>query len=373
MKTIGVITYHKSINYGANLQACALQMALTEMGYVPECINYHNQQMWLSSVPRVRQLRHITWRNISRSLAGTEREEKTKEFRSKYLQISATQYSELEALHSTPPQYDAYITGSDQVWNPYIQGNDPSYFLTFAPRGRRRIAYAASFGIKKIPEQFINNYRKWLSRIQYLSTREIEGKEIIKQLIGRDVEVTLDPTLLIDQEQWRQIAIPYDDDKPYILCYYMPGDKVVNRSITDIARQVSTHTGWNVISIGQKEYMRLIPWKRAIFDAGPAEFLGLIQNASFIVTNSFHGTAFSVIYQKPFIVPVNSTLPAEKALHSRITSLLRTIKLEDRLIPSGEGLAEKIAIDMDYEAAELRIQQERQRSIDFLKYALKGV
>lgn len=372
MKTIGVITYHESINYGANLQAYALQEVLRGMGYAPEVIDYNAPQMFCASLSRLHWLRHVAWCNIARLLVGTERQEKTKRFRQKHMRISPRQYCDLETLHSEPPCYDAYVTGSDQVWNPFIQGNDPSYFLTFAPVGRRRIAYAASFGLSRIPDQFTTQYREWLSRIHYLSTRELEGKLIIKELTGREAEVTLDPTLLLDEQHWCRIAVPYDTDRPYILCYYMPGDKLVNRSIDEIARQVSTLTGWDIVSIGQKEYMRLVPWRRSIFDAGPDDFIGLVQNASFIVTNSFHGTAFAANYGKPFAIPVNPALPPERALSSRITSLLRILGLEDRLVPAGESLPAGYILDVDYREAGMILQQERQKSIDFLRNALEG-
>jgi hypothetical protein len=372
VKAIGVITYHQSINYGANLQAYALQEVLKGMGYVPEIIDYNNPHMRWASLSRLRWLRHIAWRNIARLLAGTERQERTKRFRQRCMRMSTRQYSDLEALHSDPPSYDAYVTGSDQVWNPFIQGNDPSYFLTFAPVGRRRISYAASFGLSRIPDQFITRYGEWLNQIHYLSTREAEGKRIIKQLTGREAEVTLDPTLLLDERHWREIAVPYDTDEPYILCYHMPGDKVVDRSINEIARHVSTLMGWGIVSIGQREYMGLVPWRRSVFNAGPAEFLGLVQNASFIVTNSFHGTAFAVNYKKPFAIPVNLTIPPERTRNSRIASLLRMLELEDRLVPAGERMQEGYVPDIDYRRAGMMLQEQRQKSIDFLRDSLEG-
>lgn len=372
MTTIGTITYHKTSNYGGILQAYALQKTLVDMGHVSEIIDYWNPQIRIAAFSRYRRVRHFVWHGlVKRMLVGIERQKRTEEFRRKYLRLSVRDYSDVETLHSDPPLYDAYITGSDQVWNPSIHNRDSSYFLTFAPPGKTRISYAASFGASQIQNRFVSDYEKWLKQIHYLSTRELEGKQIIEQLTGRDADILLDPTLLLDQEQWRRIAIPYESSKPYILCYYMPGDREVNKSITELARQVSTLTGWGAICIGQKEYMRLHPWRRSIFNAGPAEFLGLFQNASFVVTNSFHGTAFSVNYRKPFLVPINQELPPGKALSSRITTLLKTLKLEHRLLPVGERLPVENVLDMDYQAAATILQQEKQRAIDFLRNALR--
>lgn len=371
MTTIGTITYHESINYGAILQAYALQKILDDIGHISEIIDYCNPQRGITALSRYRRVRHFVWQGIVKRMSvGMERQKRTKEFRLKYLRLSARKYYDAETLHSAPPLYDAYITGSDQVWNPRINNNDSSYFLTFAPPGKRRISYAASFGFSQIQDRFVSDYEEWLKQIHYLSSREVEGKQIIEQLIGRDAEIVLDPTLLLDQEQWNRIAVSYKCPKPYILCYYMSGDKKVNKSITELARQVSTLTGWGVICIGQKEYMRLHPWRRSIFDAGPAEFLGLFQNASFVVTNSFHGIAFSVNYRKPFFAPINQSLLPEKALSSRIITLLKTLKLEHRLLPVGEGLPSESVLDVDYQPVEMILQEEKQRSIDFLRNAL---
>lgn len=372
--TIGIITYHLSTNYGAVLQVYALQKVLANMGYSSEIIDYNNPKKALSSLPHYRRIQHFMWHKVvKKMLVGTKRQKRTDEFRQKHLQISTKKYLDSKTLHLDPPYYDAYITGSDQVWNPKIHNNDSSYFLTFAPKGKRRISYAASFGVSKIPDRFADDYTKWLNQIDYLSTREIEGQQIIKKLTGRQAEITLDPTLLLEQEEWNQIADPYKSSKSYILCYYMPGDKLVNESITQLAQQVSSFTGWKIINIGQKEYMRLNPLINSIFDAGPAQFLGLFQNASFVVTNSFHGTAFSINYKKPFFVPINLSLPPEKALSSRITTLLETLNLEHRLVPAGKDLPKVDIFEMDYQTADTILQQKKQISIEFLRNALRGV
>jgi len=180
------------------------------------------------------------------------------------------------------------------------------------------------------------------------------------------------PTLLLGPEVWRRIAIPYPAPKQYILCYYMPGDTVVERSIAEIANRVSALTRWDVINIGEKEYMRLVPWRRSVFDAGPSEFLGLLQNASFVITNSFHGTAFSINFGKPFIVPINLNIPPEKALSSRITSLLRTLGIGERLVSAGEQISQSNLFDIDYDRVAATLSQERQTSIEFLRTALEG-
>ncbi|MGD9365154.1 MAG: polysaccharide pyruvyl transferase family protein, partial [Desulfobacteraceae bacterium] len=281
-------------------------------------------------------------------------------------------YYDTELLHKSPPIYDGYITGSDQVWNPRNNNCDSSYFLTFAPDGKRRISYAASFGVAEIKHGVKKKYAEWLKKINHISVREFEGVRIVKKLIGTNAELVLDPTLLLDRDHWDQIAIPYKKADPYILCYYMPGDRLVNRSITRIAKNVAGMYGWKVINIGEKEYMRLNPFRRSIFTAGPAEFLGFFHNASFVITNSYHGTAFAITYRIPFLVPINQNLPPQKALSSRITSLLKALELDQRIIRLKECIPEKIDIEIDYAPIEEKIESYRKRSSNFISEALRN-
>ena len=373
MKTIGTITFHESINYGGILQAYALQKTLEGMGYVPEIIDYCNPDRGTAALSGFRRVLHRVWHGVVvKILVGTDRRKNTDEFRRKYLRLSPRKYCDEKSLHADPPVYDAYITGSDQVWNPRNNNGDASYFLTFAPEGKKRISYAASFGVAEIPGGVGTVYAQWLKQIHRLSVREIEGARLVNELTKTEAEMVLDPTLLLDRDQWRRVAVPCAHPRPYILCYYMPGDRLVNKSITALARQVADRTGWRVISIGEKEYMRLNPFRCSIFNAGPAEFVGLFQNASFVITNSFHGAAFSINYRIPFVVPINRALSPYKALSSRITTLLQTLNLEERLVPAGECFSREVAIDLDYRPVESILEQWRGRSLDFLRDALES-
>ena len=140
MKTIGTITFHNSINYGAQLQTYALQKVLADMGYKNEIIDYRPPNRGKGSFSIFKKFRSYLWhRIVKKMLVGNKREQRTEEFRRKYFPVSNKKYTSLEMLHSSPPVYDVYITGSDQVWNPRITNGDSSYFLTFAPEGKRRI------------------------------------------------------------------------------------------------------------------------------------------------------------------------------------------------------------------------------------------
>lgn len=371
MLSIGVLTFHRTVNYGGVLQAYALQTVLKSMGYNAEIIDYFDYSRDLASLSLFHRAKHIVWHEIvKKMIAGSVRENRTEQFRCDNLRFSKHKYTNAKALHANPPLYDAYITGSDQVWNPRNNCNDSSYFLTFAPGGKRRIAYAASFGVSQLQDRNVKDYAAWLKHIDFISTREIEGKQIVGQLNGRDAQVTLDPTLLLGKEQWSKVAVPYRTQKPYVLCYYMPGDKKVNDNINRLASFVSQLTGWDIVGIGQKEYMRFHPFRRNLVMSGPAEFLGLFQNASFVVTNSFHGTAFAVNFRIPFLVPINRALSPDKALSSRITTLVKVLGLEDRLVDIGSGLPGNKCLELNFKTAEKLLFQETQRSLSFLQKAL---
>lgn len=370
METVGIITFHETINYGGLLQAYALQKVLTDLGYDARLIDYCNPHRGTTTLSSYHLLRHFVWNNIvKRLLVGQGRLRATEAFKSGFFDLSSVQYHDAETLHASPPEYDGYITGSDQVWNPRNNNFDSSYFLTFAPHGKKRISYAASFGISKVPDRYCRDYAGWLKQFDYLSVREREGQEIIEQLTGRIAEVVLDPTLLLSREQWNEVAVSRAREN-YILCYYMPGDRKVTDWITRTARRLSVMTGWRIIEIGQKEYMKFLFWRHFIFSAGPAEFVGLFQNASFVITNSFHGTAFAINYQKPFLVPVNRNLPPEKTLSSRITHLLKTLGMEHRLSTVDDEMPIDDVFEIDFLSAESLLQKEKHRSIHFLKQAL---
>jgi len=373
MQSAGILTFHTTINYGGVLQAYALQTVLADMGCNAEIIDYFDSEGDLSSLSPLRRLKHLVWHGlVKKMLVGTVREQRTEKFRRDHLKLSARKYSDAALLHAEPPVYDVYITGSDQVWNPVNNHGDSSYFLSFAPAGKRLVSYAASFGVSNLDAGYAEGYGHWLKCFDFLSTREFEGKEIIYRLTGRDAEVLPDPTLLLNREQWKRVTAPYQPSRPYILCYYMPGDKKVNRHITQLSDKLARKTGWEVISIGQKEYMRLHPFRKTALTSGPSEFVGAFQNASFVITNSFHGTAFAANFKVPFVVPINRAIPPEQALSSRITTLLRILQLECRLIDVDQPISEALPLEVDFENAAERLENERKRAFAFLSNVLKG-
>ncbi len=376
MKKIGVLTFQRSYNYGAILQAYALQTVLTNMEYDVEFINYFDQENWNMSRSFGKKISIIIWHNFVKTLiAGKTRKERTDEFKTRNLKISKIIFESRFDLERKPPIYDAYITGSDQVWNFRLTNYDSSYYLSFVPNDKPRISYAASFGLSKLPQQDKLPLKSLLEKMNNISVREIEGKRIVEDYSNSTAEIVLDPTLLLNNDDWSKISSERIVKENYILCYYMPGDSHVTESIRILAEKVSMKTGWKIINIGQKEYHKLFWWENSIFNAGPKEFVSLFKNASFIITNSFHGTAFSIIFRKPFYVPINFQIPLEKNLSSRITSLLNILDLNSRIVPTIKVLESdnnysNIELNIDYTYSEVILIQEQLKSLQFLKNAL---
>ena len=259
--------------------------------------------------------------------------------------------------------YDLILSGSDQIWNPKIFPDgrfDPVFFGAFSQR--RRIAYAPSFGIPHIPEGMEEELRGYLKQFSHISVRERQGQRIVKDLTGQEVPVVLDPTLLLTRDQWSAMAAPPGLSGGYILCYCIsrPG------ALAPYIHQLAEKTGLPVVQLcGIRQ--KVHPRARCVLDAGPAEFLSLFQNASYVCTNSFHGTVFSVQFQKPFFTAVAPGELAEPE-SSRTFSILSRLGLTERIIGKGDTAGWEDAID--WTAVESRLDLARQSSLDYLRAAL---
>ena len=283
------------------------------------------------------------------------------EFRKNFFRVSPKSYYSCEDLEKALPEVDAFICGSDQVWRPVSDDSRLRvYYLDFADaRQVRKIAYAPSFGIATVSEEFIQSIRPFINDIPYLSVREETGRQIVSQAAGREAQIVLDPSLLLASEDWARIALPPCVDPPYILVYCQSQ----RRNFRDLVRHVKKMTRLPVVVIPATA-LNLIPdADHVIFEAGPQEFLGLFVNASCICTNSFHGTAFSLINRRPFW-----TTPIRLA-NSRLTDFLDMIGLSDRQVDSAEDFPDA-PLEIDCSGPQKILDEARRSSINFLKNAL---
>ncbi|MBQ7500522.1 MAG: polysaccharide pyruvyl transferase family protein, partial [Clostridia bacterium] len=252
-------------------------------------------------------------------------------------------------------RYDAYICGSDQIWNPTYSSTGAAYFLGFAPVSKR-IAFAPSFGLSSIPEELHPLYKKWLNDIPYLSVREEAGARIIKEITGRDAAVLPDPTLCIPREKWESFERKPDfaGDDSYVLTYFLGNE--TNKYRRYIEKYADGRRIINLFDMREPEY----------FAADPAEFVWLIHHAEAMFTDSFHGTVFSLIFHTPFTV-FDRIESGGSGMSSRIETLLKMAGLEDRRF----GSAKDAEIDFSHFDNEVKRQVEKAGA--FLSDALAQV
>ena len=358
-KKIGILTFHQALSYGAKLQAYALQNFLTEQGIDNEMVDYTCDYMYKRLIRPIRvgtkrRLRSFVRSLITMKQTGIDRR-KSIEFRQKYMKLSRP-YTE-ENIADATNYFDAFITGSDQVWSPVCVGFDPVYFLNFA-KPEQKYSYAASIGEKVLPEDKKADYEKLLADFQRYSVRESSAAEIIKDLNGRDAQVHVDPTLLLSAKQWDKIVsrpeqVP--ETEPFIFLFNV---KRASR-LFEYAKYLSEKTGLKVYYL-QKQRIHRLDFVTYLDPVMANEFVWLIKNAKYVVTNSFHGTVFSVIYKKEFAVEFDHY----KGRNIRAEELLQDLHIYGREITKTENPDPSSPVDWDY--VDERIAQHRQNSLDYI-------
>lgn len=358
---VGILTFHWANNYGAVLQAYALRRAIEKMDKDVQVIDFSvwennrasKTMLILKAINRLFKLPLY--------LKLRERRKKILDFRREHLSLTDNTYSTEEKLSDCLSLFDAFICGSDQIWNPLINGFSKAYLLSFVPDDKRKISYAASFGLDSIPDAYSDVFEKYLKKFNYISVREKDGIKEVKKLAGKEATHVLDPVFLLSAEEWEKLATPPKEKEQYVLLYIMEE----NAELVKLAKSISKETGKKLISIN-------IPRNRVkganvnILNAGPQEFVGLIKNASYVCTNSFHGTAFSILFNKPFI-----TVP-HTSRNSRLVSLLDTMGITSQMmdkVNDAEMLQDKFKYDVD--SVNEKLQNEINKSLGFLTQSLK--
>ena len=363
----GLVTFYHIHHYGALLQAAATERAVEQLGAECEIIDYYvNQNNALFRRPTGVGSAAADVHTALHYQALSRRYQRFEAFAREHLRISGHRFESLEELKSAELPYDVILSGSDQIWNPGIFPDgrlDPVFFGAFSPR--RKIAYAPSFGTPHIPERMEAELRGYLEQFSHLSVRERQGQAIVRAAAGREAPVVLDPTLLLTAEQWSAMARAPENAPAggYILCYCIsaPG------AVAPYVRALSERTGLPVVQLcGIRR--KVVPTARCVLDAGPAEFLGWFRGAAAVCTNSFHGTVFSVQFQKPFftaVAPKELTEPES----SRTFSLLAGLGLTDRIV--GKGDTAGLDDGVDWAAVDAALTKARRSSQAYLRCALE--
>lgn len=322
---IKTITCHKVYNVGASLQAYALARYLSDLGHEVEIIDYKPEYLSryyrLNVVnnprfdrPIVRQLYLLAKLPERLKARRSQRKKNFDEFERQYLPLTKMCYRSNEELKKNPPSADIYLAGSDQIWNTLFQnGRDPAFYLEFAPMGSIRASYAASFATEDIIEEWKNSVKRWLDKLDYISVRESSGAEIVKKLDIEKVKQVMDPVFLLDKSIWEELAVSGKAEEPYLLVY----DFDRNSEINEYAKKIAEERNLKIYSMFHNSEADC-----CCTEAGPLEFLGLVRGAEYVISNSFHATAFAIIFEKPFAV-----FEREEKINTRLTDLINLLGL----------------------------------------------
>jgi len=362
---IGILTYHSAHNYGAMLQAYALQTNLKDLGHEVQFVHYHSESLELKNrrKQKIRSLRQLVVR-VAVFVLRKKFKRRFSNFESfmKSNLKCTRRYKSTDELNEDPPVFDAFICGSDQVWN-MGSGGEPAFFLRFPVGDAKRISYAASFGSGSIPQEYEKRLVEWVQPFDAVSVRESTGVDILKNISGTDACQVMDPVFLLSSDEWNQIAIEPEYTREYILFYSLEPSK----KVSDLLKYLSKSLNMPIVILGKGGGFVLTCKTRMAIDSGPAEFLGWFKRASFVVTNSFHATAFSIIYRKPFFTIPHSTRNARMESLLQLTGLLSRQIVDDDMLG---GVSDESMRDIDYSEVVKKLELEIEKSGDFLNQAL---
>lgn len=366
-------------NYGSALQAYATVKTIQELGYDLSIIKYKKkrsffEKLWI--MPQYfysggfkRTVRGIkTKMNMRFKEAYAKgqrmRRKATNQFKEIELEPLFKWYDGYEALCEGSKDYNAVFVGSDQTWNPI--GFYSNYWnLMFVDDSVPKFSYAASFGVSKVPSIQTTGTKKYLERLDLISVREERGKRIVESISDKEATVVVDPTMLCTREQWLEFAgkSMRKIDEPYIFCYFL-GPR---RDIREEAVKLSKETGCKIVICPHMEEYRKADegiGDYVLYDLNPYDFVKLLSNAQYVCTDSFHGTAFSILMHKKFMTFYREMGPST---NSRIDNLLGFLGLNDRLY---KGDIESAKIDIEYNTVDGLLEKKRNESLLFLKDAL---
>ena len=352
---IGIVTYHRTNNYGACLQAVATRVVLEQMGhevyYVDYWPKYHDSKYRLFSFYK---LRTGSWKSrlkyISTSLKYlSQRKKRIQNFES-FLKRSIYPY-----CRSVEEDFDVVVYGSDQIWRKQrdTKAYNPFYFGKNALKTKRHVAYAASMGILPSKKEEKEVIKELVSHLDSISVREKDLKSFLEDMGFHHIHHSLDPTLLLDKDAWdKEIPTPEYTGEKYILVYIMGTNGFDLQQIREFAERKHLKV------IFLKGYATTKETKNNIVSAGPMEFLRLIKNAEYVFTSSFHGLAFSIIYEKQGFASFVKN-------EGRARSLLSILGIEERLLPTKSTIPFRIN-NIDYNMVSKKLMAAREKSIDYL-------
>lgn len=389
MKSIGITTIHNcQNNYGGALQCFALYEYLRSLGYLVEVIdlrtpidrNFRYSVRYPCMRTDISPINYMMGR--VKEMLGIRRFRKPKIQYPSFNSTACERFNDFNArvklskpyfyipdLYKNPPQYDIYITGSDQLWNPTQPYCLEPYFLTYVKdNSALKISYGTSIGLSEITDKEKELFKRWLSSYDAISVREEQARMLLQELIGQKIYRVPDPTFLLEPDEWLRLSVS-PADKNYVLIFNLGQ----NESMIQAGIKIAKATGRKVKVIDQNYTFSEHPLVEVIEDAGPLEFIGLIRNAWLVLTNSFHCTVFSIITgTRNFYTYIAKETPLVSR-GSRIVDLLAIYGLSDHIVHSLESIPspnELNHITIDTVSTSHTIEMERHKGRDYIKMVL---
>jgi len=383
MKKLGLCVRYDCNNYGSMLQILALEKMIEKTGWEYEVIRYNKMtaSFLIKNMTRVFNpyFMHgkITEFSKKRELKKYPSIEKNNHIRNqlfqKYRETYLGPYSPVfigyEALQEGTKRYDAIMVGSDQLWTP-AGIKSKFYNLLFVPDEIRKISFATSFGVTEVPKNQTKETKKYLDRIEYLSVREDSGAKIVKDLTDRNATVALDPTLMLNKEEWEEV-FPYQEVErtPYVFAFFLGDNAEHRKQVEALARKTNLRivTCPHINAFVEND-LHFGNVQR--YDISPVDFLNLIRGAEYVCTDSFHGTVFSILNHMKFITFYRFA-EGKESRNTRIDNLLGLLKLEDRISKSADfDIVEKADEEIFYPQVDALLEEKRKESFAFLQEAL---
>lgn len=362
---VALMSFHNAANYGASMQAYALEKYLLDNGIDCEYINYVNdtrKHMYSMTFLVMNSLRKKKIGAAIKYAVGSPflnlRKARFRRFYKKYLKQTKKVYTNSQEASELNDLYDYFIIGSDQVWALENNGGDMAFFLDFVKDNRKKISYSSSFGLAEIEDKYKDKYAHYLSCFHSLAVRETIGQIIVKELTGRDATLVVDPVFLLSKEQWEKIMPKRKNNERYIFSY------------TNTDRQIADFMSTGYSFCDRKHYILSSHTRpldffnsqvRVKYCMPPQEFLRVIYDADLVVTASFHCLALSILFNKPFVV----LLMGDKGKDERLVNLLEQLGLQNRIWTPSMTVSD-IETPIDYESVNEKIKSMRISSVEYL-------
>lgn len=361
-KKIGILTWHYYPNFGSGLQAFALQSIIQSLGYEALIINYRNPIFgrsiwWKNFVKKVIQYTVAPFNKAIKNKTISE----TAIYQKKHLNQTSRFY-EPSDLYEISKEYNCIVYGSDQIWAPNVY--NPIYMGAYVSDPVRKISYAASIGLNDIPDDMVENYKHNLSTFHAVAVRENEGMELLSQRCGIEATVVLDPTLMVDVEEYREMQRPVCGiEGKYVFCYFLNKEHQYKEKV----KQYAEEHNFQVIGVSDKADDAT--WMNRLTNIGADQFLWLINHAETIFTDSYHGSIFSLLFHKNLWTFVRFAEDSPICQNSRIRQLQANFNIAHRIISAKSEIDDDKSIDYDY--FENRLVNLRESSLLYLKKALE--